>query len=642
MDLTGTKKLNVITVPPVLFSLSSPLSGDRTIKSPKSTTYNLLDFSKPVDKYLPTSNLENFDLVIDTRPFNNYLECHLKNAVNICIPTTLIKRNSMTVHSVINLVTIPQHYKELLTEKLNIKNPKPQDKINLLFYDEKSNSNSISLTLFQTIGKFLKFDQYFNIGFLDGGFSGACRELLSNTDNENDKSNDNANATNKTKDYPSLPQSITLLFPSNECNHHTDNGLSGFILPSATNNNTKFVNDIKKNTLINKSQETCNYKHHFKLPNINMEKTDAIPNWLKSIILHKSNEAIISYMNYQFNKVELLEQSRLSSLISKSGKKADTPNGKPCKPHNIKHSENSPTICSPNGLCPDCDTINYEIPRGIEFGYKNRYKNIWPYEHSRVKLTCESCNPKDEGDDYFNANFVNPQPVVASRFKYIATQNPLNDTIKDFWKTVNTQNVKIIVNLDCSNTNYLNDTEPENNPFILKVETLSSDSSLIIRRINFDIYHFQYLKWPDFGVPENFDSLLQLINTKNEIFSGFDDKENQNTILVHCLAGCGRTGVFVALDSLIDCLQVDRDLIMKSDSDLIYKLVQHQRTQRISMIQNLQQYIVVYEIFLQYLANKNSVHNQASNPISSPVSGEKSNQISNKMNIDNQGGFFFH
>lgn len=36
--------------------------------------------------------------------------------------------------------------------------------------------------------------------------------------------------------------------------------------------------------------------------------------------------------------------------------------------------------------CPDCSTIDFQLPQGIEFGYKNRFNNVWPYEHSRVRL----------------------------------------------------------------------------------------------------------------------------------------------------------------------------------------------------------------------------------------------------------------
>lgn len=627
----------------LLLSLDSAMGGcgdynKGSILSPKSTTYTVKDFIKPVDKYLPTSNLEEFDLIIDTRPFNNYSESHLKNAVNICIPTTLIKRNSMTVHALLNLANIPQNCKELIVEKLNIKNPKPSDKINLLFYDTKSTSDAISLTLFQTMGKFLNFDRYFNIAFLDGGFVGVCNQQ--GTSSQLSPVIESTNSDNG--GCSTLPDSPSSLFSPTclaDFNDYADSGLSGFILPSATNNNTKFVNDIKKNSVLPKKQEVCNYKHDFRLPKTidSLSQVDNIPNlpiWLKAVLQNKCNDSIISYMNDQFNKIELLEESRLGSLYSKDGKR--TPNSrKSLKPFDMRHSATSPTICSPSGLCPDCDEINYEIPRGIEFGFKNRYKNIWPYEHSRVKLTCESCNPK-ESDDYFNANFVNPEPIISTKFRYIATQNPLVDTINDFWKTVNTQNIKIIVNLDSSKMNYLDDTNTDENPFICKVETLVSDDSLIIRRINYEIYHFQYLKWPDFGVPENFDSVLQLIKFKNEIYNSLEEKEKYNTILVHCLAGCGRTGVFIALDSLIDCLNVDRKLIMESKSDLIYQLIQHQRTQRLSMVQNLQQYIVVYEIFLHYLANAN----QASEQIPNQLHDQVQDHISNEKKADEQNGFF--
>ncbi|CAF1161891.1 unnamed protein product [Rotaria sp. Silwood1] len=72
--------------------------------------------------------------------------------------------------------------------------------------------------------------------------------------------------------------------------------------------------------------------------------------------------------------------------------------------------------------------------------FKNRYKDIIPYEHSRVKLI-----PVDECDSgYINANFIsglhNPR-------EYIACQGPLKSTINDHWKMIWEQNVRIIIML---------------------------------------------------------------------------------------------------------------------------------------------------------------------------------------------------
>jgi protein-tyrosine phosphatase len=588
--------------------------------SPKLATYTLRDFPSAVTKVTDTASLALFDLVIDTRPYNDFSRSHLKNAVNICIPTTLLKRNSMNVHSLLNLVNIPDVYKQLLMNKLSLESPSENDKINLLFYDSKSKENSIGLILYQTINKFLVFHDYFNIYYLDGGFADASLDsnIVSTTTSSSGNSspvNDTASSTppetssptEKSKDCLRLPTAKKVASSSN------DKCLSGFVLPSATNYKIKFINSIKKNTLLPPidtlkkiDDDSSNYHHQFTLPPNYTSTNDIdsmryLPRWLKTVILHQLNKSIISYLNKNFTKIELLETSRLNSLISKEKKcSGNSPSDLQLKPFPRIHSTYSPTICSPSGLCPDCDKIQYEMPRGIEYGFKNRYKNIWPYEHSRVRLPGPQ-NSKEGSDDYFNANFVNCDPVVNSRFKYIATQNPLAETVKDFWNIINTQNVKLIINLDISKMTYLNDS------YIVKLEEVYTSTSLVIKRINDEIYHFQFLEWPDFGVPRDFDSILQLIKLKNEIFNKFENKEDKNTILVHCLAGCGRTGVFITIDSLIDSFGLNQEQFLTSQSDLIYRLIQHQRTQRIAMVQNLDQYIVCYEIILHYLATKERI-----------------------------------
>jgi protein-tyrosine phosphatase len=79
-----------------------------------------------------------------------------------------------------------------------------------------------------------------------------------------------------------------------------------------------------------------------------------------------------------------------------------------------------------------CD-VSYGTPKpagrnqvqlsGVEKGTKNRYNNIWPYDHARVKL--QSC--AKGSCDYINASHVKAE---RSNKRYIATQGPLPATFQ--------------------------------------------------------------------------------------------------------------------------------------------------------------------------------------------------------------------
>ena len=75
---------------------------------------------------------------------------------------------------------------------------------------------------------------------------------------------------------------------------------------------------------------------------------------------------------------------------------------------------------------------------------------------------------------------------------------------------------------------------------------------------------------------------------------------------MHCSAGCGRTGCYITLDMVIDCFEnhLDGALDPWGDIDLVYKSIQFQRQQRISMVQNLEQFIYCYESILNYVVEK--------------------------------------
>ncbi len=62
------------------------------------------------------------------------------------------------------------------------------------------------------------------------------------------------------------------------------------------------------------------------------------------------------------------------------------------------------------------------------------------------------------------------------------------------------------------------------------------------------VYHFLFKKWPDFGVPEkqDVDSFLGLMHLSAERNADAD-----NPRIVHCSAGVGRSGTFIALEHLL-------------------------------------------------------------------------------------------
>lgn len=62
------------------------------------------------------------------------------------------------------------------------------------------------------------------------------------------------------------------------------------------------------------------------------------------------------------------------------------------------------------------------------------------------------------------------------------------------------------------------------------------------------IYHFLYKKWPDFGVPslDDLDSFFTLMRLSRE-----KNASPRNPRVVHCSAGVGRSGTFIALEYLM-------------------------------------------------------------------------------------------
>ena len=107
------------------------------------------------------------------------------------------------------------------------------------------------------------------------------------------------------------------------------------------------------------------------------------------------------------------------------------------------------------------------------------------------------------------------------------------------------------------------------------------------------VWHFLFAGWADYSKPEGEDceALLELIRISGSK-SGPD-----NPRVVHCSAGVGRTGTFIALDHLLQELESGQLLdVTDPDEDPVFDTVDHMREQRMMMVYNDMQLQFIYEV----------------------------------------------
>ncbi|XP_077356366.1 receptor-type tyrosine-protein phosphatase O isoform X2 [Festucalex cinctus] len=229
---------------------------------------------------------------------------------------------------------------------------------------------------------------------------------------------------------------------------------------------------------------------------------------------------------------------------------------------------------------------------------KNRYTNILPYDFSRVRLISMH---DDEGADYINANYI---PGYKHAKEYIATQGPLPETRNDFWKMVLQQKSPLVVMLTQCNERRRVKCDHywpfSDEPVMygeISVEMLSENESpeWTIRKFRLgyadetrDILHLNYTSWPDHGVPtvNAIESILQFVHIVRQ-----QANRTKDPIVVHCSAGVGRTGTFMALDRLMQHIR-EHEFVD------ILGMVSEMRSHRLSMVQTEEQYVFIHQCVL--------------------------------------------
>lgn len=248
---------------------------------------------------------------------------------------------------------------------------------------------------------------------------------------------------------------------------------------------------------------------------------------------------------------------------------------------------------------------------------KNRYNNILPYDSTRVKL---SYLEDDPCSDFINASYI---PGNNFRREYIATQGPLPGTKDDFWRMVWQHDVyNIVMVTQCVEKGRVKcdhywpaDREPlYYGDLVVQMLSESVLAEWTIREFKISsegrpsfprvVRHFHYTVWPDHGVPETTQSLIEFVRTVRDYI---DRAPSTGATVVHCSAGVGRTGTFMVLDRVLQQL----DSIGTVD---VYGCVFDLRLHRSHMVQTEYQYSFLHQCVRDVLRAR-KLRSEQENPL---------------------------
>ncbi|KEQ68324.1 hypothetical protein M436DRAFT_58671 [Aureobasidium namibiae CBS 147.97] len=582
-------------------------------------------------------------LILDLRVSTQYAGAHLRGALNLCIPTTLLKRPSFNVNK------LAETFKDDPDQRQKFENWKSSKYI--IVYDSASFQLKDAASCVNTIKKFDSEGVEGKCYILKGGFAEFAKKHPSHVQ--------------RAGGAPSRaggPMSMKLDLAGPEIAPV----IGGCPMPAEKNAANPFFGNIRQNMDLIGGVGQMEIKRP---SHLSKEAQDHFPPWLQAASDEKDKGARVSD---KFLQIEKREQKRMQEALSG------------------KVSYGSPTQSMPKSAIQIA---------GIEKGSKNRYNNIWPFEHSRVKLQ----DVPSHGCDYFNANYISSK---RSHKRYIATQGPIPATFADFWNVIWQQETRVIVMLTAEKEggqvkahNYWSDKQygqcrleflsekrasldpakikrhRQQRPSVggrkstdgaplARLDTTADGNAgakddqpyVIVRKLALrhegypfermrEITQLQYSSWPDFGAPAHPAHLLGLVEqcdavVRSTTSSSISEPDPPETapIVVHCSAGCGRTGTFCTVASVIDMLkrqrasqrisrrqrdsspmhidtrrssssehdEVDGEWVNDETQDLIEKTVEEFRRQRISMVQSLRQFVLCYESVMEWLVEQES------------------------------------
>ncbi|XP_071118700.1 receptor-type tyrosine-protein phosphatase eta-like [Haliotis cracherodii] len=262
-------------------------------------------------------------------------------------------------------------------------------------------------------------------------------------------------------------------------------------------------------------------------------------------------------------------------------------------PYMAQEFRNLPT---PNNQSSHCGRLTENIS-------KNRYQDILPFDTTRVCLTVEN----EEQSDYINASYIDG---YGHQSEYIATQGPPSHLMLDFWRMIwQVEATKIVMltklveagfvkcdkywpccSMDCKTYGDVSVQCVEERVFehytTRQFAVWKANSQT--RKIN----HLHYTSWPAHGVPDEVATLIDFYKVVKNT-----DADEEGPTVVHCSAGVGRTGTFLALGFLIEQSRYEGQAC-------VFACVKGFRMQRMNMVNTPEQYILLYRALIGALQTR--------------------------------------
>ncbi|OMJ08107.1 Receptor-type tyrosine-protein phosphatase beta [Smittium culicis] len=236
--------------------------------------------------------------------------------------------------------------------------------------------------------------------------------------------------------------------------------------------------------------------------------------------------------------------------------------------------------------------------------------------------------------DFWNMVYENRCPVIVMLTKTVESGY---EKCSEYWPT----NIHIPKDYGKVTVTLISETDAVNESTKLREFIVSSNHKVAannnIKQGICKVTQYHFLGWPDKFIPHSTKNLQELItHTRNSKLSAFSsqlsidqfsslDNANCTSIMhnnkdsqyhletflnsetiflpsvgptvVHCSAGCGRTGTFIILDIICEYFKNNKDY----SGDIIYDLFFAFRLQRVYFIQTLDQLLFVYSFVYKHL-----------------------------------------